>query len=43
MQTDPVCGMSVDENSAATARAHEGSTYYFCSAHCGAKPEKNGP
>jgi Cu+-exporting ATPase len=37
MATDPVCGMKVDEKSAATTRAHEGTTFYFCSAHCGAK------
>ena len=32
--TDPVCGMNVDPQSAAGAHAHEGSTYYFCSARC---------
>ncbi|MBX9812142.1 MAG: heavy metal translocating P-type ATPase [Burkholderiales bacterium] len=39
MATDPVCGMTVDEKSAATTRVHEGVTYYFCSAHCGARFE----
>lgn len=37
MAIDPVCGMNVDEKSAATTRFHEGMTFYFCSAHCGAK------
>jgi P-type Cu+ transporter len=37
MATDPVCGMNVDEKSAATTRVHEENTFYFCSAHCGAK------
>ena len=41
MATDPVCGMTVDEKSAATTRVHEGATYYFCSTHCGAKFEAN--
>jgi YHS domain-containing protein len=39
MVTDPVCGMKVDENKAATA-VHEGKTYYFCSAGCKATFEK---
>jgi len=39
MATDPVCGMTVDEKSAATTRVHAGTTYYFCSTHCGAKFE----
>jgi len=34
MATDPVCGMSVDEKSAAGKHAHEGTVYYFCSADC---------
>ncbi|MBI3777625.1 MAG: heavy metal translocating P-type ATPase [Gammaproteobacteria bacterium] len=34
MATDPVCGMSVDEKSAAGKQAHEGTVYYFCSAAC---------
>ena len=41
MATDPVCGMKVDEKTAATTRAHDGNTYYFCSAHCGAKFDAN--
>jgi Cu+-exporting ATPase len=31
--TDPVCGMTVDP-AAAISVVHEGTTYYFCSAHC---------
>ncbi len=41
MATDPVCGMKVDEKSAASTRVHDGNTYYFCSAHCGAKFDAN--
>src|SRR6185503_14003220 len=31
---DPVCGMTVDPNSAAGSFEYKGQTYYFCSAHC---------
>jgi Cu+-exporting ATPase len=31
---DPVCGMRIDPASAAGTAEHEGTTYYFCSAHC---------
>ena len=31
--TDPVCGMQVDRQSAATL-THDGRTHYFCSQHC---------
>src|SRR3972149_9155493 len=41
MAIDPVCGMTVDENSAAPPRVHAGTTFYFCSTHCGAKFEAN--
>jgi Cu+-exporting ATPase len=41
MATDPVCGMAVSEKSAATTRVHAGTTYYFCSTHCGAKFDAN--
>jgi Cu+-exporting ATPase len=34
MQTDPVCGMSVDPPTAAAAWEHDGKTYYFCSVGC---------
>ena len=31
---DPVCGMQVEEGSAAGRSEHQGQTYYFCSAGC---------
>jgi P-type Cu+ transporter len=31
---DPVCGMSVDPPNSKLSSAHEGETYYFCSAEC---------
>ena len=31
---DPVCGMTVDPNSAAASYEYEGKAYYFCSTHC---------
>lgn len=34
MATDPVCGMNVEEQSAAGKLMHEGTPYYFCSAAC---------
>jgi Cu+-exporting ATPase len=34
MATDPVCGMTVDETSAAGKSVFDGRTFYFCSAHC---------
>jgi Cu+-exporting ATPase len=37
MATDPVCGMSVDEKTAAGTSTHKGTTYYFCNASCKAK------
>ena len=44
MATDPICGMTVDPQSAAGNHVHNGETYYFCSQHCLAKfkedPEK---
>jgi len=33
-QIDPVCGMTVNPATAAGKHAHQGKTYYFCSAHC---------
>ena len=32
--TDPVCGMSVDSESAAAESSYAGNTYYFCSESC---------
>jgi Cu+-exporting ATPase len=37
MATDPICGMTVDPNSAAGKYEHSGQTYYFCSQHCASK------
>lgn len=31
---DPVCGMMVEEDSAAGTSEFEGQTYYFCGAGC---------
>jgi YHS domain-containing protein/uncharacterized membrane protein YraQ (UPF0718 family) len=31
---DPVCGMTVDQESAAAKREHKGTTYYFCNEGC---------
>lgn len=31
---DPVCGMTVDEETAPARSEHEGTTYYFCSQAC---------
>ena len=44
MQKDPVCGMDVDEASAAATSEYKGKTYYFCATSCKEKfdqfPEK---
>ncbi|HKP14328.1 MAG TPA: heavy metal translocating P-type ATPase [Blastocatellia bacterium] len=32
--TDPVCGMTVEPQSAAGSYEYQGKTYYFCSPHC---------
>ena len=34
MAKDPVCGMEVDEGSAAATSEYQGKTYYFCAASC---------
>lgn len=34
MAIDPVCGMQVDEQSAAATSEHQGKTYYFCAPGC---------
>jgi YHS domain-containing protein len=31
---DPVCGMEIDPERAATSVQHEGQTFYFCSPGC---------
>ena len=40
MTKDPVCGMAVDEKTAAATASYEGRTYHFCSAACKSKFEK---
>ena len=44
MAIDPVCGMQVDEKSAAATYDYQGKTYYFCAPGCKAafvkEPEK---
>ena len=40
-QTDPVCGMQVEESEAAGQAEHEGRTYYFFSSACKSKFEAN--
>ena len=34
MATDPVCGMEVEEATAAAKSEYKGKTYYFCSSDC---------
>jgi Cu+-exporting ATPase len=34
MAKDPVCGMTVDEKTAAGKSEYQGQTYYFCSPGC---------
>jgi len=41
MAIDPVCGMTVDEKSAAGNVVHSGTTYYFCSSKCQHEFEAN--
>ncbi|MCR4373689.1 MAG: YHS domain-containing protein [Acidobacteria bacterium] len=40
MVKDPVCGMQVNEATAAATAVHKGRTYYFCSPACKATFEK---
>ncbi len=32
--TDPVCGMSIESETAKASETYQGTTYYFCCAHC---------
>jgi YHS domain-containing protein len=41
MERDPVCGMSVDPNTAPGKSEYEGKTYYFCCIGCKRKFERN--
>ena len=38
---DPVCGMDVDPSASEYTAVHDGSTYFFCSAHCKARFDAN--
>jgi len=44
MAIDPVCGMQVEEKTAAATYDYQGKTYYFCAPGCKAafskEPEK---
>ncbi len=40
MAQDPVCRMSVDESKAAATSTYNENTYYFCSAGCKEKFDK---
>lgn len=41
MARDPVCGMDVDERSAAGTSQYRGKTCYFCALGCKAEFDKN--
>ncbi|MBI3978300.1 MAG: YHS domain-containing protein [Chloroflexi bacterium] len=41
MAKDPVCGMTVQEHSAAGKSEYQGQTYYFCSPGCKTAFEKD--
>ncbi len=41
MARDPVCGMDVDEKTAAGKSEYKGKTYYFCSLGCKKDFDKN--
>lgn len=40
MTRDPVCGMEVDEATAAASTEHKGQTYFFCAPACKEQFEK---
>lgn len=37
MVTDPVCGMTIEEDNAAAREEYQGTTWYFCSDSCHSK------
>ncbi len=41
MAVDPVCGMQVDESTAAATYEYQGTTYYFCAPGCKSTFERN--
>lgn len=40
-QRDPVCGMKINTQDAASSSQHEGRTYYFCSTNCRLRFDQN--
>ncbi|MCI0335999.1 MAG: YHS domain-containing protein [Acidobacteria bacterium] len=40
MQTDPVCGMRVDDQKVGSKSQYQGTTYFFCSDECKRKFEQ---
>jgi P-type Cu+ transporter len=40
-QTDPVCGMKVDDQKAAAQSTYGGKTFYFCCGGCKGKFDAN--
>lgn len=38
---DPVCGMTIDDKSAAGTSQYQGQTYYFCSSDCKSEFDEN--
>jgi Cu+-exporting ATPase len=41
MVKDPVCGMTIDKETAAGTSEYEGVTYYFCAPICKKKFDQN--
>jgi YHS domain-containing protein len=41
MVKDPVCGMMIDEKTAAGKSDYQGRTYYFCAMICKTKFDQN--
>jgi YHS domain-containing protein len=41
MAIDPVCGMKVEEKTAAGKSDYKGTTYYFCATQCKAQFDRD--
>jgi Cu+-exporting ATPase len=41
MSKDPVCGMMIDEKTAAGKSEYQGQTYYFCAPVCKTRFDQN--
>jgi Cu+-exporting ATPase len=41
MDTDPVCGMTVESGKQAGSSTYQGKTYHFCSVVCKEQFERN--